>query len=101
MKLYKDYETITLGESDSARVMIAGCDDVHFINFGQDGFYHAYLVDENAIIGEHYKLQFEMNGKGGAYIYDDIERMASIPRCDKINVFRAGEFGCIIQCINA
>lgn len=100
MKSYKEYGGIPLGTSDSARIMLAGVKDARFINFGEDGFYHAYLVDENATIGEHYKLQFEMDGSAGASVYDDVERMATIPRCDVIKVYRAGNFGCIIQCIN-
>ena len=77
---------------------MAGCDEnglkVEALHFGGDSSYSAYIVDENAGIPERYKLQaaFEKWLK----IYDDNE-LTFEATADRINVFRCGDYGCIIQ----
>lgn len=49
---------------------------------------------EEAHIGEHYNLVFE--GTNWIRIYDDNE-LTLHAKADVIKIYRAGEFGCIIQ----
>lgn len=98
MKNYKDYGKVNIGSSDIAALIMAGGGQKNpsWLLFGEDGSYSAYIVDENAAIGEHYKeiIQFDFWMK----IYDD-DGLTRHFHADKIKVFRAGEFGCIIQLI--
>lgn len=102
MKSYKDYEKVSIGYSDISALILAGL--MHdgtlmtdALYFGEDGSYNAYLVDENAEIGEHYKLVKIFHH--WLRIYDD-EEMAREINGGEIRIYRAGEFGCIIQVIN-
>lgn len=96
MKSYKDYPKMYLGSSDVASLTIRTPWDAVPLWFGQDGTYSAYIVDEYAEIGAHYQRVFV--GRDWVRIYDDTELTASfIGRL--IKVYRAGEFGCIIQVI--
>jgi len=98
MKTYKEFEKVFIGDSDSAFLtMVGAVDDVVSaapLHFGQDDSYKAYIVDEPAKIGNHYKLvaTFEK----WLRIYDDDEKVREF-RADRINVYRAGEMGCIIE----
>lgn len=99
-KTYKDFKTVHLGCSDIATLIMDGCRkdkgmEPQHLYFGEDGSYSAYLVDDpDAEIGSHYShvATFEKWLK----IYDD---EGLVFRCDarEIKVYRAGEFGCIIQ----
>ena len=95
-KYYKDYEVKLLGSSDIASLILAGADGVSYLDFGSDGSYSAYVVDDNAIIGEHYKLIASFDY--WLRVYDD-EGLTATFKASKINVYRAGDFGCIIQLI--
>lgn len=97
MKNYKDYPKQFIGESDIASLTLRSPGRLEFLNFGEDGDYRAYIVDENAKIGEHYELELEFSE--WLTIYDDTE-LTFKARAEKINVYRAGDFGCIIQLIN-
>ena len=103
------YPVMPIGISDIAALIIVGPKaerkskyeeylDTAIMHFGGDGDYFAYIVDENAIIPDHYKpvahLSYWIN------IYDDTS-LAYSARADWINVFRAGDHGCIIQLIGA
>lgn len=100
MKSYRDYDKEFIGESDVAAVTIIGpCGDelvAKIIKFGGDGDYRAYIVDEEAEIGAHYEevARFKIWAK----VVDD----SAIQRefhADEIVIYRAGEYGCIIQLI--
>lgn len=103
-KSYKDYEKISLGTSDIGSLILVappldGETILHFgeLHFGSDGNYSAYVVNDFAIIGEHYKLSFECDS--WLKIYDDEGLTFKIDAC-KIKIFTAGNFGCIIQTID-
>lgn len=103
---YKD-RVITLGSSDKARLLFADFDHAEWINFGEDGAYQAYLVnrflkDEAEVaIPEYYHqvAQFHDN----LLVYDDTEKILDTvnnPNCPYgavFSVYRAGEFGCLIE----
>lgn len=59
MKNYKEYEKRFIGSSDIAALILVGCDEnglkTSTLDFGEDGSYMAYVVDEDAEIGAHYK----------------------------------------------
>ena len=100
MKSYKEYEEKLIGGSDIAALILVGCDEnglkTSHLDFGEDGSYRAYVVDENAEIGAHYKkvANFECWLK----IYDD-DGLTYRVNAREINIYRAGGFGCIIQTI--
>lgn len=100
MKSYKDYEIEFIGGSDIATLILVGCDEnglkTGLLNFGEDGSYRAYIVDENAEIGAHYKKVADF--KYWFKIYDD-HGLTYRVNAQEINIYRAGDFGCIIQTI--
>lgn len=98
MKSYKDFKQIIIGDSDIASLVLVGCKPnqgvvSEMLNFGEDGLYKAYYVDESCEIGEHYKLvtSFESWLK----IYDDNNLI--FHKNGNFNIYRAGDFGCIIE----
>lgn len=105
MKTYKDFETIYIGGSDVASLIMMGLKEtgrsLEFLNFGEDGEYYAYLIhrkeNEPVEIGEHYKKVATFTN--WLKIYDDYESTLDI-KGRVINVYRAGEFGCIIEVID-
>lgn len=97
MKNYKNYNQIFIGESDIASLTIRSAGAVGILNFGIDGIYNAYIVDECAEIGSHYHKVYE--GENWLTIFDDNE-LTFKEYADKIIIYRAGEMGCIIQLIN-
>lgn len=100
MKNYKSYPMITIGASDIASLILAGPGDTGLklveLPFGEDGSYRAYMVDEAAEIGSHYRMVAEFGS--WLRIYDDTG-LAYEVAAKAIRVFRAGERGCIIQTI--
>ncbi len=100
MKNYKNYNRFHIGESDAANLTVKGISPINndiqltSLNFGEDGYYKAYLVDLNAEIPAHYTKVAEF--KHYLKIYDDFTLSFEI-KSDNIAVYRAGEFGCIIQ----
>lgn len=101
MKSYKEYENITIGFSDIAQLILRfSCQPPVELNFGGDGEYGAYIVDEDAEIGAHYHEV--ARGDYWAWIYDDYGKSLNIDTNDnagEIVVYRAGDYGCIIQII--
>lgn len=102
MKTYKNYPKNYIGSSDIASLVMAGyrknqglC--LEALHFGGDGSYYAYIVDADAIIGDHYKKIADFNA--WLKIYDDDELTACY-KAESIIVYRAREHGCIIQLIN-
>lgn len=69
--------------------------DSTIIKFGGDGSYWAYIVDEDAEIGEHYKKVTEYDY--WMKIYDDDGLTYKSPYGKHVNVYRAGDYGVIIQ----
>lgn len=101
-KYYKDFEMIPIGGSDIACLIMAGCHQeegftTDVLHFGGDGSYWAYLVDEeDVVIGAHYD-------KVGVYhhwmkLYDDTGRVF-FEYGKEFRIYRAGDYGCIIQMI--
>lgn len=99
MKSYKKFGSKLIGYSDYASLLLAGPRNEEgltsqFIHFGGDGRYFAYIVNEEAEIGEHYSLVAEFDS--WMRIYDD-ETMVCNFDAKHIKVYRAAGFGCIIQ----
>ena len=68
------------------------------LEFGLVSTYTAYIVDEDDVeIGDHYSRVATF--VDWLRIYDDKELSAKF-EADHINVYRAGDAGCIIQLIN-
>ena len=101
MRDYHSYGVSQIGASEYAALIAVGPNDglkTEIINFGGDGSYKAYVVDEDAEIQEHYRLVTEF--KNWAKIYDDCDLTQSF-RASLIKIYRAGDYGCIIQLIGA
>ena len=101
MRSYKSYESSYIGDSDIAALILVGMANGDLqpkvLNFGEDGRYSAYIVDEDAEIGSHYEKQYEFTT--WMTIYDD-DTCVHTYHAEKIIVYRAGDFGCIIQLIH-
>lgn len=103
MKSYKDFNTISIGGSDIACLVLVGCKVnekgeslgafTELLHFGEDGSYRAYYATEPCEVGEHYKKVASFNG--WLKIYDDSDRTFS--EYGDFNIYRAGDFGCIIE----
>lgn len=100
MKSYKDYEKQFIGESDIASLVMVGFGENEveskMLHFGGDYAFFAYIVDGDAEIGEHYEKVATFTH--WFKLYDDTGRTKSFTGRE-INVYRAGEMGCIIQVI--
>ena len=102
MKTYKDFEQRYIGGSNIAALILVGCRGeeglkTEQLHFGEDGSYKAYIVTETDVeIGSHYNKVATFNH--WLKIYDDDELTYRI-NAKEINIYRAGEFGCIIQII--
>lgn len=99
MKSYKDFEKIFIGSSDIAALTLVGMSTngeliAEILEFGHDDRYSAYLVTEEALIGSHYEKRFAF--ESWLRIYDDDDCVIKF-RGDRIDVYRAGEMGCIIR----
>jgi hypothetical protein len=102
MKNYKEFEKEYIGGSDIASLILAGYVEdkgleLKELSFGEDGSYHAYVVDKDTEIGSHYTKVAEF--ESWMKIYDD-EKLVKSFEARKIIVYRAREMGCIIQLIN-
>ena len=104
MKSYKECEKMHIGSSDKALLFMRGYDQDGIaisepMAFGEDGSYSAYIIKESDIkIGNHYICiaSFYKN----IQIFDD-DGLAFSADAEKINIYSAGNFGCIIQFIDA
>lgn len=116
-KSYKSYPKRFIGWSDIARLTVVASEGFHGLEFGEDGCYSAYIVDENAEIGDHYDLVFtehhwiwifsdydvndvNCTDENDDCYYEHIAHGRAIFEGKTINVYRAGMMGCIIQIIN-
>lgn len=102
MKTYKDFEKKYIGGSDIAALILVGCRGeegvkTEQLHFDEDGNYSAYIVTESDVeIGSHYTKVATYNH--WLKIYDD-DGLTYRVDAKEINIYRAGEFGCIIQII--
>lgn len=101
MKTYKDFTKEYIGSSDIASLILVGCDsnglNVKELHFGGDGSYDAYVIDDNVKeVPDHYYKVAEFDS--WLKIYDD-EGLVSKFNGKKIIVYRAADFGCIIQIV--
>lgn len=100
MKNYKEFECDYIGSSDYATLILVGGTNIgvcaETLHFGGDGSYSAYIVRGVAEIGGHYKKVASF--KNWLKIYDDTEFVREFEG-NEINIFQAGEYGCIIQII--
>jgi len=104
MKNYKEFESKSLerkyiGSSDIASLILVGCGEngleLKELHFGEDGSYQAYIIDNKDVeIPSHYSLVAEF--ETWLKIYDD-EELTQRFNADKIEIYRAGEMGCIIR----
>lgn len=101
LKYYKEFPKEYIGDSDIAALLFAGLSEngliSQWVQFGGDSSYDAYIVDEEAEIGAHYSFIVEF--KHWLIIYDDLSLSRTF-YAEKIKVYRAGNYGCIIQLIN-
>lgn len=97
MAWYKD-KSESIGCSDIATLLFFGLDkDYEFVtkamHYGGDGRYKAYIVNDKALIPDHYKL--EASFEHWLRIYDDDEKTLEI-KADHIEVYRSGDYGTLI-----
>lgn len=100
-KKYDEFQKQPIGVSDIACLICIGYLDgrlnLTLLEFGEDGNYSAYIVNEDAEIGAHYHKALEFDH--WLKIYDDNGVVAKFSG-EKIIIYRAGDFGCIIQVVN-
>lgn len=111
MSSYKD-RVIYLGGSDIASLLLRGCSKIlkdrkndedwqiepKILELNGDGLYRSYFVNENIEIPKHYKKVYEC--LHWLWIYDDDRKVANIKCKDnKIEVYRAGDYGILIKAI--
>jgi hypothetical protein F3_01816 len=97
MKTYKEFETVYIGGSDGAALILASYEKLEYLYFGEDGNYRAYFVNEEIELPAHYKKEAEADR--WLRIYDDDEKVVEI-EADHIEIYRAGEMGCLIYAPN-
>lgn len=101
MKSYKDFKEDYIGSSDIAALIAVGCGKrgikSEIIHFFEDASYDAYIVNGEAEISSHYIEVATFNH--WLKIYDDNELVKEF-KADTIKVYRAGDFGCIIQLLD-
>lgn len=98
MKTYKEFETVYIGGSDGACLLLrASGRKVQFLDFGEDNDYKAWFVNEVIELPHHYKKEFECDN--WVKIYDDVECAVEI-NAEHIEIYRAGEMGCLIYAPN-
>lgn len=97
MKNYKTFEKHCIGSSDGAALTLRIGGELFDLRFGQDDAYSAYvcMVDDPAEveIGTHYTKV--ASGTHWISIFDDYF-LCFKARARQIEVWRAGQMGCII-----
>lgn len=97
MKNYKLYEKQIIGASDIASLLFVGPFDglkAEIVHYAGDGTYSAYIVDDDAAIGDNYEPAAEF--RCWLKIYDDEDKTREY-HANKIQVYRAGGYGTIIK----
>lgn len=99
MKNYHDCKKYDLGWSDISMITAVGVGEngikSEYIYYGSDGDYSAYLADEETAIPDYYEKTADF--ENWATFYSDYYAALSI-KAEKIEVYRAGDFGTIIKC---
>ena len=101
MKNYKEFGKTYIGTSDLAGLVLRGCScdggpELQELHFGKDAAYDAYIVDGETEIPAHY--WHVATFRRWMRIYDDTQLTKTL-RAERIEVYRAGEMGCIIKLI--
>lgn len=96
---YHDFARQFIGSSDIASLALVGCKAgtgavAEMLHFGEDGNYYAYIVDQKIEIPSHYKLVTSFESWVKIYDDDELIYKCSAPQID---IYRAGDFGCIIN----
>ena len=94
MKSYKEYDKKHLGGSDIASLTVRMPNETAILDFGEDGDYRAYIVDEDAVIGEHYREV--LTAHNWIWIFDDFGKRTEVVS-PTIKIYRSGSFGVVIQ----
>lgn len=98
---HHDYEKVFIGSSDSARLevihTIENGTSKSYLNFGEDGEYEAYIVDEKCTIPDTYELRCAFEG-GYVDLFDD-EGYNVYIKGETVQIYRRGDFDCIIKII--
>lgn len=98
---HHDYEKVFIGSSDSARLKVihrvGDYASKSYLNFGEDGGYEAYIVDEKCTIPDTYELRCSFEG-GYVDLFDD-EGYNVYIKGETVQIYRRGNFGCIIKII--
>ena len=98
MKSYKDFEKIYIGCSDISQLIISSSYGTRDLFFKADGRYEAYECFDDCKIDDHYRLVF--SGRSWLRIYDDegLTYHRHKPNgYTRFDIYRAGDFGCIIH----
>lgn len=112
MKNHHDYPIVALGDSDVATLTIQYFErnglGATLLRFGGDGSYKAYLVDSDCEIPDYYTERLTLTGWkchpddhpcGWLRIYDDDGLQFQSRFGEYCRIYRAGEYGVIIQII--
>ena len=100
MKSYKEFGKMYIGASDKACLTVKNFDKKRnkfaedMLYFGEDGEYSAYITYGDVSIGDHYKLMHKYSGN---IVIADDEMEVFVAVADSIEIYQAGEFGCIIH----
>lgn len=96
---YHNYEKRFIGDSDIASLILVGMNETGdlkttTLNFGEDGSYSAYIIPKDVDVPGYYeKVEFFSDWMK---IYDD-DGLTGYFYAEEIEVFRSGEYGCIIR----
>lgn len=94
MKTYKENKCF-IGASDIASLTLRSPMEASTLDFVEDGFYYAWIVDDPTVtIPDHYKKVYECDH--WLKIYDDSELTKEF-NGKHIEIYRAGDFGCLIR----
>lgn len=99
MRDHHSYNKEYIGSSDIAALTLVGVSEhsgvtCSMLNYGEDGDYHAYIVDDNAEIPDSYA--YVDHFVSWMKVYDDNELIRTF-KGKMIAVYRRGQRGTIIQ----
>lgn len=102
---YKDFPKVSIGGSDIATLYVTSEDKnsptgyrCESLSFGGDGVYSAYFVTGPAKIGSHYSM-VQVHFEECNIHSQDVAEFPITVQAERICIYRAGEFGCIIEAI--
>lgn len=98
-KNYYQYSEIEIGKSKNSNLVLVGMTEQglksELLQFGEDGEYTAYVIDDDFEIPSHFQLVHSF--KKWMRVYDDDRSTFELLNASEINVYRYGDLGCIIQ----